>query len=524
MIIPSSWPRPRLLSFILRLWSLLPNGRRRRRLRGIPSTSGGDASEGGLRMATLNPAKSSSLWGRRRGGGGGGGGGEGFFVGSFSPGRSPSTSWHRSLRRKRDASAADAHILSCVDPDGDDFETGTSVARVETRNEEETLREALLSHHQTIQKLQEELEEERSAAASAAQEAMSMIVRLQHEKSEIVMESRQFQRVTEENLKHNQEEISSLEDLLFKREQAMQALSCEVQAYRHRLLSYGFSLDEDAPPSEPQTPDTATSSFAIPQIEFPQESEYPSIKCISDTGAELDKYPSCETPREHLQKLEQRIYQLERTPSSIFGNVMDKGVIVGHSPRARPWHLRNLSCGSYGSVLEFNKGDEFPTSFDAVSDYEEMNDRVYTVDTVHGVSDDYVSTPRELHTRRSRMGNVTEKAEITKLNMRLQELEADRESMRQTLVSMGADKAQMMILREIAQQMCKEGTIDSRIIKKSSFSQRFSCMPIIKDVISFVVFCKKPSQIMYTVGIAAGAVGFLLFLNKPCRTRQRRLL
>ncbi|KAG6502647.1 myosin-binding protein 7-like [Zingiber officinale] len=454
--------------------------------------------------------------------GAGGGGGEGFFVASFSPGSSISTSWNRSMKRKRNASAADAHILVC--PDWDNFEPGTSVARVETRNEEESLREALLSHQQTIQKLQEELEEERSAAASSAQEAMSMIVRLQHEKAEIVMESRQFKRVTEENLKHNQEEISSLEDLLFKREQAMQALSCEVQAYRHRLLSYGFSLDGDAPPSEPQTPDTATSSFAIPQIEFPPESQYPSIKCIRDAGAELDQYPSCETPREHLQKLEQWIYQLERTPSSIFGNVMDKGVIVGHSPRARPFHLRNLSCGSYGSVLEFNKGDEFPTSFDAVSDYEEMNDRVYTVDAVHGASDDYVSTPRELQTRRSRMGNVIEKAEITKLNTRLQELEADRESMRQTLISMSADKAQMMILIEIAQQMCKEGTIDSRIIKKPSFSQKFSCMPIIKDVISFVVLWKNPSQIKYSVGIAVGAVGFLLFLNKPCRTTQRRLL
>ncbi|XP_074555821.1 myosin-binding protein 7-like isoform X1 [Curcuma longa] len=455
---------------------------------------------------------------------GGGGGGEGFSVGAFSPGRSPSTAWHRSLRRKRDARAADAHLVSCVGTDGDDLRAGASVARVEIRNEAAALREALLSHQQSIQKLQEELEEERGAAASAAQEAMSMIVRLQHEKAEAIMETRQFKRVTEENLKHNQEEIATLEDLLFKREQEMQALSCEVQAYRHRILSYGLSLDGDAPPSEPQTPDTATSAFAIPQVEFPQEYQYPSIKCVGDAGAEIDKYLPGETPREHLQKLEQRIFQLERTPSSRFGSAIDKGIVAGHSPRARPRHLRNLSYGSHGSVLEFNKGDEFPTSLDAVSDYEEMNDRVYTVDAVHGASDDYVTTPRELQTRRLRQGDVVEEAEISKLDMRLQELEADREYMRQALISMGSDKAQLMILKEIAQKMCKEGTIDNRIIKQSSFSQRFPFMSIMKDVFSCFVFWKKSSQAnRYTFGITAG-LGLLLFLGKTCNMRQRKLL
>ncbi|KAG6492828.1 hypothetical protein ZIOFF_047795 [Zingiber officinale] len=353
--------------------------------------------------------------------GGAGVGGEGLFVRTFSMGLSTSNDPRLSLRRKLRARGADA---------------SAGVARVEIRNEAAALRDAILSHHQTIQKLQSELKEERSAAASAAQEAMSMIVRLQHEKAKAILESQQFKRVTEEKMTHDQQEISSLEDLLFKREQAMLALSCEVQAYHHRLLSYGFNIDSDAaPPSEPQTPDSASSG---------------------------------DTPREHLQKLEQRIFQLEQTPSSRFGNVMEKAVMVAHSPQGRSRHLRNISCGSYRSILEFNKADEFQASIDGAPDYDNTNDRVYTVDAVHRASNDYVSTPRELQNRRFQMGGGVEEVEISKLQMRLQVLEADSKSMRHSLTSICMDKMQMVTLKEIARHMCKEGSAEKRIINKPS--------------------------------------------------------
>jgi hypothetical protein len=42
--------------------------------------------------------------------------------------------------------------------------------------------------------------------------------------------------------------------------------------------------------------------------------------------------------------------------------------------------------------------------------------------------------------------------------VRMQALEADRESMRQAIMSMGAEKAQVMLLKEIAQKLCKDAT------------------------------------------------------------------
>ncbi|CAA6662822.1 unnamed protein product [Spirodela intermedia] len=72
---------------------------------------------------------------------------------------------------------------------------------------------------------------------------MAMILRLQREKGLLLMEKRQFQQAAEETMTYHQEQLLRLEDLLYRREQALQALSCEVQAYRHRLLSLGISPD-----------------------------------------------------------------------------------------------------------------------------------------------------------------------------------------------------------------------------------------------------------------------------------------
>ncbi|WOK99191.1 hypothetical protein Cni_G07903 [Canna indica] len=459
---------------------------------------------------------------------GGGGGFEEIVVGtgeracfSLGPATVSSTPSRRTLRRKMDAREAGVRSPSrSLVPAVNELATGVGVARVEIGNEAVALREALVSHQQTIQKLQRELEEERSAAASAATEAMSMILRLQHDKAEAQMEVRQFKRLTEEKQSHDQQEIATLEDLLFKREQAVQALSCEVQAYRHRLLSFGIDNDGDAPPSEPHTPDTARSGLTTRQFDFPQE--YPPLRCTTDAAPELDKYPPGETPRDHLQKLEQRIFQLERMPSNRFSNVSEKGIVAGQSPRGRTRHLRNISYGSYGT------GEEFPAVMDRISNYDErddmMSDRVCTVDAVHGASEDYVSTPRELQNRRFVVDGV-EDASIRKLSLRLQALEADRESMRQTLISMGAEKCQMVLLKEIAQQMFKEASPDRKIIKKPTSPKVFSIMFVIKTAISLVFAWKKKStRAKYNFGLSPSNSGLLLLLDKYPRTRHRRLL
>ncbi|KAL4578438.1 hypothetical protein LXL04_014561 [Taraxacum kok-saghyz] len=80
-----------------------------------------------------------------------------------------------------------------------------------------------------------ELEKERNAAASAADEAMAMILRLQEEKASIEMESRQYQRMIEEKSAYDEEEMNILKEIVLRREMEKHFLEKEVEAYRQTI-------------------------------------------------------------------------------------------------------------------------------------------------------------------------------------------------------------------------------------------------------------------------------------------------
>ncbi|KAL9666547.1 hypothetical protein QQ045_000881 [Rhodiola kirilowii] len=87
-----------------------------------------------------------------------------------------------------------------------------------------------------------ELDEERSASAVAANNAMSMITRLQAEKAAIQMEALQYQRMMEEQAEYDQENFQAMTDLVTSREEEIRALETELDIYRQR---YGLLSDED---------------------------------------------------------------------------------------------------------------------------------------------------------------------------------------------------------------------------------------------------------------------------------------
>ncbi|KAG6526060.1 myosin-binding protein 7-like [Zingiber officinale] len=451
------------------------------------------------------------------------GGGDDFDVLRCS---TPLTvSWHRCLKRKLDERDSGARCLSFFT--GEDGGNENGFARVDIENEAAALREALASHKQSVEKLLAELEEERNASSSAATEAMSMIIRLQREKAEAQMEARQFRRLADEKMAHDQQEIAVLQDLLFKRDQTVEALNCEVQAYRHRLLSYGIGVDDgDEPPSEPQTPDTATTTptRAAAGSQFDALSrDYPALRCADDSAADLDKYNSGEIPcaaDSPRGPFRPRIHQFERVQSGSFRSFKDKGVVVRQSSRRWSSHVRSFSYGSFSSGLEFPVDDASDCGA-----RDDISDRVYTVDAVHGATEDYVSTPRELHGK-SGIEDEAQEAEFKRLYLRLQALEADRESMRQSSISMGTDKAQITLLKEIAQQMCKEVATERKVVKRSSsIKKSSSLMSTVKNVISIVLWRKRSSRVKFTFGLSSNNAGLVLLLEKSSpRLRHKRLL
>ncbi|CAL5434653.1 unnamed protein product [Camellia sinensis] len=80
-----------------------------------------------------------------------------------------------------------------------------------------------------------ELEKERLAAATAAEEAMAMILKLQNDKSLIEVEANQYRRLTEEKQLHDQEVIHSLRWIVMKHESERGLLEDQLRFFRQKL-------------------------------------------------------------------------------------------------------------------------------------------------------------------------------------------------------------------------------------------------------------------------------------------------
>lgn len=106
-----------------------------------------------------------------------------------------------------------------------------------SETEMERVKEGHGGGQQLLQTLYSELDKEREASATAASEALSMILRLQGEKAALKMEASQYQRMAEEKLCHTQEYLAGFEDMIYQKEMEIASLEFQVQAYRYKLLS-----------------------------------------------------------------------------------------------------------------------------------------------------------------------------------------------------------------------------------------------------------------------------------------------
>ncbi|KAL9242198.1 hypothetical protein vseg_016221 [Gypsophila vaccaria] len=101
------------------------------------------------------------------------------------------------------------------------------------------LKETLQAQQELLQKLYQELDVERESSAIAADETLSMILRLQGEKSAMEMEASQYKRIAEEKMCHAQEMVETFQELIYQKEMQIASLAFQVQAYRFKLASLG---------------------------------------------------------------------------------------------------------------------------------------------------------------------------------------------------------------------------------------------------------------------------------------------
>ncbi|RDY02665.1 Myosin-binding protein 7, partial [Mucuna pruriens] len=113
-----------------------------------------------------------------------------------------------------------------------------------SRSDVTAMKETLRAQQQLLEKLYAELDEEREASASAASEALDMILRLQGEKAVVKMEANHYKRVAEEKIGHAEASLEAFEELMYQKEMQIASLEFQVQAYRHKLMSMGCELGE----------------------------------------------------------------------------------------------------------------------------------------------------------------------------------------------------------------------------------------------------------------------------------------
>ncbi|KAH7575525.1 hypothetical protein JRO89_XS02G0133700 [Xanthoceras sorbifolium] len=83
-----------------------------------------------------------------------------------------------------------------------------------------------------------EVDKERMAAASAADEAMAMILRLQNEKSAIEIEANQYRRLAEKKQEFDKEVIQSLQWIIMRHESERFLLEEKLMSFRQKLKQY----------------------------------------------------------------------------------------------------------------------------------------------------------------------------------------------------------------------------------------------------------------------------------------------
>lgn len=111
-------------------------------------------------------------------------------------------------------------------------------------NDAVKLKESPDVNREDLNRMYMELEKERIASASAAEEAMSMISKLQNDKAGLQMEALQYQRMAEAKAMFDEQAIAVLQDHLLRREAEKSALEKEIETYRSSLFTHRMETTE----------------------------------------------------------------------------------------------------------------------------------------------------------------------------------------------------------------------------------------------------------------------------------------
>lgn len=174
-----------------------------------------------------------------------------------------------------------------------------------------SLKQTLHAQQKLVHQLYLELEAEREASSTAANEALSMILRLQREKAAEKLEAIQFKRMTQQDLNHAHQIILLFQETLRHKDMFIASLHFQLQAYRHQMLAMGLTDSQirDLESPHPLFPEDLHATHSTP----PDQEEFEFYGKDRNTIFDFE-HPAPASYWEKIEHLDARVSELSFDP------------------------------------------------------------------------------------------------------------------------------------------------------------------------------------------------------------------
>ncbi|KAL3849942.1 hypothetical protein ACJIZ3_011824 [Penstemon smallii] len=216
-------------------------------------------------------------------------------LGFSSKDTSPRAHEKHDKSRKDEESSSQTHPISDTNVRNDSsYESldENSVSDIEGESIIDRLKRQVNHDQSCMNSLYKELEEERNAAAIAANEAMAMITRLQEEKAALHMEALQYLRMMEEQAEYDMEALERANDILAEKEKELQDLETELEFYRNNFLDESGVPDTQKETSTKNLKSNGNSKSINSSISNFEDEKLYILQCLKKLEEKLHQSPS----------------------------------------------------------------------------------------------------------------------------------------------------------------------------------------------------------------------------------------
>ncbi|EOX94539.1 Uncharacterized protein TCM_004165 [Theobroma cacao] len=336
---------------------------------------------------------------------------------------------------------------------------GSSVNEIEGENLVDRLKRQVAYDRKCMNALYKELEEERSASAIAANQAMAMITRLQEEKAALHMEALQYLRMMEEQAEYDVDALEKANDLLAEKEKELQDLEAELEYYR--LNFPDETLVETVPEAsinlkeQHVSVENTSTSFLKDDLKFPSKTMFHEASEVNNNLAVIAAWSEFEDEKLYishcLHNLESKLKRFAHhgnSPCISDGEYFDEAADGGqHQQEFLDEKYKQVPCQVEGNDLSVQKASS--VSNGSAPSQERLNTSISRDQVVSKGNSHMVSNGQKDSMDCRETGLAALENEISDLNERLEALEADCNFLEHSLNSLQNGNEGMLFIQEI---------------------------------------------------------------------------